>query len=50
MLENTTFPFSAKILKAIKRNEEQAAKGQPMEGLSPELLELASKGNAGEQK
>ena len=50
MLENTSFPFAAKILEAIKRNEEQAAKGQPMEGLSPELLELASKGDAGEQK
>lgn len=50
MLENTSFPFSAKILEAIKRNEEQAAKGEPMEGLSPELLELASKGGASEQK
>ena len=50
MLENTSFPFAAKILEAIKRNEEQVAKGQPMEGLSPELLELASKGDAGEQK
>ncbi|MBR4849032.1 MAG: hypothetical protein IKV07_06755 [Bacteroidaceae bacterium] len=50
MLENTSFPFATKILEAIKRNEEQAAKGQPMEGVSPELLALASKGDAGEQK
>jgi ABC-type dipeptide/oligopeptide/nickel transport system ATPase component len=39
MLENTSFPFAAKILEAIKRNEEQAAKGEPLEGVSPELLQ-----------
>ena len=38
MLENTSFPFAAKILEAIKRNEEQAAKGEPLEGVSSELL------------
>ena len=46
MLENTSFPFSAKILEAIKRNEEQAAKGQPLEGVSSELLGLVSKNSA----
>ena len=46
MLENTSFPFAAKILEAIKRNEEQAAKGQPLEGVSSELLGLVSKNSA----
>ena len=39
MLENTTFPFAAKILEAIKRNEEQAANGLPMQGIPQELLQ-----------
>ena len=43
MLENTSFPFGAKILEAIKRNEEQAAKGQPMEGIPQELLQAVEK-------
>ena len=38
MLENTSFPFAAKILEAIKRNEEQVAKGEPMEGVPAELI------------
>ncbi len=33
MLENTSFPFAAKILEAIKRNEEQLAKGEQLEGV-----------------
>ena len=46
MLENTSFPFAPKILEAIKRNEEQAAKGQPMEGIPPELLQAMGNGGA----
>lgn len=40
MLENSSYPFAKKILESIRRNEEQAAGGQPMEGvaLPPELL------------
>lgn len=38
MLENSSFPFAAKILEAIKRNEEQAAKGQPMEGIPSGMM------------
>ncbi len=38
MLENSSYPFATKILEAIKRNEEQAAQGAPMNGISPELL------------
>ena len=41
MLENSSYPFATRILEAIKRNEEQASKGSAMEGISPELLELA---------
>lgn len=48
MLENTSFPFATKILEAIKRNEEQAAKGVPMEGISPELLNAVE--NSGKNK
>ena len=44
MLENSSYPFATRILEAIKRNEEQAAKGSEMEGISPELLELARNG------
>ena len=44
MLENSSYPFTTRILEAIKRNEEQAAKGSEMEGISPELLELARNG------
>ena len=36
MLENSSYPFATKILEAIKRNEQQAATGQPLEGI-PEL-------------
>ena len=38
MLENSSYPFATKILEALKRNEEQAAKGGAMEGVSPELM------------
>ena len=44
MLENSSYPFATRILEAIKRNEEQAAKGSAMEGISPELLGLARNG------
>ena len=36
MLENSSYPFATKILEAIKRNEQQAAAGQPLEEI-PEL-------------
>ena len=38
MLENSSYPFATKILEAVKRNEQQAARGEVMEGLSPELI------------
>ena len=38
MLENSSYPFATKILEAIKRNEEAAAKGQPLQGIPPELM------------
>lgn len=38
MLENSSYPFAKKILEAIKRNEEQAANNQPMQGIPMELL------------
>ena len=38
MLENSSYPFATKILEAIKRNEEQAAQGVPLSGISPDLL------------
>ena len=38
MLENSSYPFASRILEAIKRNEQQAAQGVPMEGIPPELL------------
>ena len=38
MLENSSYPFATKILEAIKRNEEAAAQGKPLEGISPELM------------
>ena len=40
MLENSSYPFATRILEAIKRNEQQAAAGQPMDGMSPELMAL----------
>lgn len=39
MLENSSYPFATKILEAIKRNEEQAAQGETMGGIPPELIE-----------
>ena len=45
MLENTSFPFATKILEAIRRNEEQASKGEPMEGVPQELLQALEKGS-----
>ena len=38
MLENSSYPFATKILEAIKRNEEAAANGEPLQGIPPELL------------
>lgn len=47
MLENSSYPFATKILEAIKRNEEAAAKGQPLQGIPPELVaQLQGKGSA----
>ena len=42
-LENSSFPFAARILESLKRNGEQAAAGQPMEGISHELIEQLRK-------
>ena len=39
MLENSSYPFAKKILEAIKRNDEQVANNQPMQGIPTELLE-----------
>jgi hypothetical protein len=50
MLENTSFPFAAKILEAIKRNEEQAAKGEPMEGVPAELIQAMQAENGDARK
>ena len=38
LLENTSYPFATKILEALKRNEEQLAKGGAPEGIPPELV------------
>ncbi len=38
MLENSSYPFATKILEAIKRNEEAAANGEPLQGIPSELL------------
>lgn len=43
MLENSSYPFAKKILEAIKRNEEQVANNQPMQGIPTELLEQLAK-------
>ena len=46
MLENSSFPFAARILESIKRNEQQAAEGKPMEGIPDRLLhDVAADGN-----
>ena len=46
MLENCSYPFAKKLLEAVKRNEEQAAAGVPMSGISPELMaQVAALGN-----
>ena len=45
MLENSSYPFATKILEAIKRNEEAAAQGKPLEGISPELMMQLPAGN-----
>ena len=47
MLENSSYPFATKILEAIKRNEQQAAQGAPMEGVPPELLAQLGPAGAG---
>lgn len=43
MLENSSFPFAARILESLKRNGEQAAAGRPMEGIPHELIEQLRK-------
>ena len=44
MLENSSYPFATKILEAIRRNEQQASQGAPMEGIPPELIEQLQAG------
>ena len=46
MLENSSYPFATKILEAIKRNEEAAAKGKPLDGIPPELMAQLQAGAA----
>ena len=46
MLENSSYPFATKILEAIKRNEEAAAKGKPLDGIPPELMAQLQAGTA----
>lgn len=36
LLENCSYPFASKILETIKRNEQQLAAGQPMQGVAPQ--------------
>ena len=45
LLENSSFPFATRILESIKRNEQQLAKGAPMEGIPKELVEKAANGS-----
>lgn len=44
MLENSSYPFAAKILEAIRNNEQQAAEGAPMQGVPEELLAQMQQG------
>ena len=47
MLENSSYPFATKILEAIKRNEEAAAQGKPLEGIPSGLMaEMQTNGGA----
>ena len=48
MLENSSYPFATKILEAIKRNEEAIAKGQPLQGIPPELMAQLQTGGTGQ--
>ena len=48
MLENSSYPFATKILEAIKRNEEAIAKGQPLQGIPPELMAQLQAGGTGQ--
>ena len=46
MLENSSYPFAQKILEALRRNEEEAAQGVPLSGISPELMTQLSASSA----
>ena len=46
MLENSSYPFATKILEAIKRNEEAAVQGKPLEGIPAGLMEQMQAGGA----
>ena len=54
MLENTSYPFAAKVLEAIKRNEQQAMEQQQMQGVqqlpidNPLMQRAMDNNNAGE--
>lgn len=48
MLENSSYPFAKKILEAIKRNEEQAANNEPIQGIPMELLEQIAQARSNE--
>ena len=45
MLENSSYPFATKILEAIKRNEEAAAQGKPLEGIPSGLMSEMQNGS-----
>lgn len=57
LLENCSFPFAAKILETIKRNEQQLAGGQAMQGIpanaaptsSPQMRQALNDAYAGSQ-
>ena len=50
MLENSSYPFATKILEAIRRNEQQASQGAPMEGIPPELIGQLQAGEDGSKR
>jgi len=44
LLENGDFPFADNLLQSIKSQQEQMSKGQPVQGLSPDLLQQVRQG------
>lgn len=48
-LENSTLPFAPRILESIKKNQEELAKAQQMQGISPELVQQAQQASGNPQ-